>query len=132
MTNDERHPTGLLHSADELRQLIRENPALPLLVFAGEEANSGDYPYMSCSYIKAYKGEFLDCTQTVNDCMCYTDRDEFEEAVADSLADGDYTDEEFDALVKKKVDELANVLHMVILDNPAVFAPVKEGQHENG
>lgn len=35
MTNDERHPTGLLHSADELRQLIRENPALPLLVFAG-------------------------------------------------------------------------------------------------
>lgn len=23
MTNDERHPTGLLHSADELRQLIR-------------------------------------------------------------------------------------------------------------
>ena len=26
MTNDERHPTGLLHSADELRQLIRENP----------------------------------------------------------------------------------------------------------
>ena len=77
----------------------------PLLVFAGEEANSGDYPYMSCSYIKAYKGEFLDCTQTVNDCMCYTDRDEFEEAVADSLADGDYTDEEFDALVKKTVAE---------------------------
>lgn len=99
MTNDERHPTGLLHSADELRQLIRENPALPLLVFAGEEANSGDYPYMSCSYIKAYKGEFLDCTQTVNDCMCYTDRDEFEKAVADSLADGDYTDEEFDPAV---------------------------------
>lgn len=32
---------------------------------------------------------------------------------------------------EKKVDELANVLHMVILDNPAVFAPVKEGQHEN-
>lgn len=31
--------------------------------------------------------------------------DEFEEAVADSLADGDYTDEEFDALVKKTVAE---------------------------
>ena len=28
MTNDERYPTGLLHSADELRQLIRENPTL--------------------------------------------------------------------------------------------------------
>lgn len=33
-------PSGLLHSADELRQLIRENPTLPLLVFAGENANS--------------------------------------------------------------------------------------------
>ena len=33
MTNDERRPTGLLHSADELRQLIRENPTLPLIVF---------------------------------------------------------------------------------------------------
>lgn len=32
---------------------------------------------------------------------------------------------------EKKVDELANVRHMVILDNPAVFAPVREGQHEN-
>lgn len=86
MTNEERRPTGLLHTADELRQLIRNNPTLPLLVFAGEEANSEDYSYMSCSYIKAYKGEFLDCTQTVNDCMCYTD-------------------EEFDALVKKTVAE---------------------------
>lgn len=64
MTNDERRPTGLLHSADELRQLIRENPTLPLLVLAGEEANIGDYSYMCCSYIKAYKGEFLDCAQT--------------------------------------------------------------------
>lgn len=56
MTNEERRPTGLLHSADELRQLIHENPTLPLLVFAGEDANTGDYSYMSCSYIKAYKG----------------------------------------------------------------------------
>lgn len=35
MTNEERRPTGLLHTADELRQLIRNNPTLPLLVFAG-------------------------------------------------------------------------------------------------
>ena len=105
MTNDERRPTGLLHSADELRQLIRQNPTLPLIVFAGENANSGDYSYMSCSYIKAYTGEYLDCAQTVNDCMCFTDRDEFEEAIADSLGDTNCTDEEFDALVKKKMAE---------------------------
>lgn len=39
-----------------------------------------------------------------SDCEFYNDC-EFEEAVADSLADVDYTDEEFDALVKKTVAE---------------------------
>ncbi len=34
MTREERKPTGLLHSADELKQLIVENPDLPILVFA--------------------------------------------------------------------------------------------------
>jgi hypothetical protein len=31
MTREERKPTGLLHSADELKQLIVENPDLPIL-----------------------------------------------------------------------------------------------------
>lgn len=109
MTNKERKPSGLLHSADELKQLIAENPDLPIVVFAGDAANTGDYSYMSCSYIKAYKGEFLDCAQTVNDCMCYTDRDDFEEAVADSLASEEqYRDlpyDEFNFLVERTVNE---------------------------
>lgn len=37
----------------------------------------------------------------------------------------------YDVEITNKLD-LGNVLHMVILDNPAVFAPVMEGQHENG
>ena len=50
MTLDECKPTGLLHATDELRQLIIDNPGLPLLVFAGEDANDGgDFFYMSCS-----------------------------------------------------------------------------------
>lgn len=109
MTNEERRPTGLLHSADELRRLIREYPTLPLLVFAGEAANIGDYPYTSCSYINARKGEYLDCAQVVNDCMCFTDRDDFRESLADCLVDTlddwDCTDEEFDTLVEKKMAE---------------------------
>lgn len=40
MTNKERKPSGLLHSADELKQLIAENPDLPILVFAGDNTNS--------------------------------------------------------------------------------------------
>lgn len=109
MTNKERKPSGLLHSADELKQLIVENSDLPILVFAGDNANIGDYSYTSCSYIKAYKGEFLDCAQTVNDCMCYTDRDDFEEDVANVLAGEeryrDLSDDEFNALVERTVNE---------------------------
>lgn len=98
MTNEERRPTGLLHSADELRRLIREYPTLPLLVFAGEAANIGDYSYTSCSYINAHKDEYLDCAQVVNDCKCFTDRDDFKESLAnclvDTLDDWDCTDED--------------------------------------
>jgi hypothetical protein len=109
MTNKERKPSGLLHSADELKQLIVENPDLPIVVFAGDDANIGDYSYTSCSYIKAYKGEFLDCAQTVNDCMCYTDRDEFEDDVADALAGEEQYRalpvDEFNFLVERTVNE---------------------------
>ena len=109
MTNKERKPSGLLHSADELKQLIVENPDLPIVVFAGDDANIGDYAYTSCSYIKAYKGEFLDCAQTVNDCMCYTDRDEFEDDVADALAGEEQYRalpvDEFNFLVERTVNE---------------------------
>lgn len=122
MTKSERRPTGLLHSVEELRQLIRDNPTLPLLVFAGEAANKGDYSYMGCSYINARKGEFLDCAQTVNDEMCYTDRDEFVEDLADCIAldDCERTDEEFDAIVKEKVAEYARYWKpciILIVDN---------------
>lgn len=109
MTNKERKHSGLLHSADELKQLIAENPDLPIVVFAGDDANIGDYSYTSCSYIKAYKGEFLDCAQTVNDCMCYTDRDEFEDDVADALAGEEQYRalpvDEFNFLVERTVNE---------------------------
>ncbi len=102
MKNDEKTPTGLLHSADELRKLIVTNPTLPIIVFAGEDSNCGDYSYMSCSYIKAYKGEYLDCMQRVKDYMCFTDRDEFREAIEESFADcGELSEEEWNALVEK-------------------------------
>lgn len=99
--------TGLLSSAEELRQLVIDNPGLPLLVFAGEDANcGGDYSYMSCSRVRASVGEYLDCMQTVNDCKCYIDRDDFEEDLADSLYDDfEGTDKEWNRFLKKKLSE---------------------------
>jgi len=106
MKNDEFKTTGLLSSASELRKLIIENPDLPLLVFAGEDANSGNYwGYMSCSYVSADVGEFLDCMQTVNDEKCYCDRDDFEEDIINSLYD--YYDEPDDVFEKRIKEELA-------------------------
>lgn len=109
MTLEERKPTGLLHSADELKQLIVENPDLPILVFAGDDANNGDYSYMSCSYVSAKKGEFLDCRQQIDECKCYTDRDDFEDDVENVLAEEkqyrDLSDDEFNTLVEQTVNE---------------------------
>lgn len=101
MTADERKSTGLLHATDELRQLIIDHPNLPLLIFAGEEANAGgDYCYMSCSYVHAYVGEYLDCSQTVNDCYCYTDRDKFQEDVEYQHSDFDGSEQEFEQFIE--------------------------------
>ena len=109
MTNEERKPTGLLHSTDELKQLIVENPDLPIIVFAGDSANNGDYGFMSCSRVRAQEGEFLDCEQQINDCKCYTDRDDFEDDVADLLAGEEQyrnlPDDEFNAIVEQTVNE---------------------------
>jgi hypothetical protein len=97
-------PTGLLHQTDGLQKLILDNPKLPLLIFANEYANTGDYSLTACSCISANIGEYLDCIAGHGD-KCYTDRDDFEEDIADILAD-DYpklTDEEFEKIVKEKV-----------------------------
>ena len=103
----EKRSTKLLHATDELRQLIIDNPELPLLVFAGEDVGGTDYAYVSCSYCSAQKGEFLDCWQTVNDELCFIDRVEFQEEMAECLADDaeGLSDEEFDAKVDAEVAE---------------------------
>ena len=107
MTEKEKISTNLLHSTEDLRKLIIENPDLPLLVFAGENANNEDYPYMSCFCVKSCIGEFLDCSQTINDCRCYTDRDDFEKDLADCLNDFEdfatMTYVEFEARLKQEL-----------------------------
>lgn len=101
MTLDECKPTGLLHATDELRQLVIDHPDLPLLVFAGEDANDGgDFSYMSCSRVTAQVGEYLDCSQTVNDCRCYTDRDDFREDVEYQHSDFDGSEQEFEQFIE--------------------------------
>lgn len=106
MAPEECKPTGILNSAQELRQLVIDNPDLPLLVFAGEDANSGgDYSLMSCSSVRAYIGEFLDCCQNVNDEKCYTDKDDFKEDLENLHYDFDGSDDEFEIFIENLLVE---------------------------
>ena len=67
----------------ELKELILQNPTLPLLFFATDEANSVEYQTESCS-VDCYIGEVLDYEYSDK---IYLDRDDFEEDIADTLWD---------------------------------------------
>ena len=93
---------------DELKQLISEHPDYPIVVLCNNEVCFDDgYCWWYAPEIIFSIGEILDCEQDINDERVYTDRDEFEEDLADILGDsGDYdktTDEEFDAIVKAEL-----------------------------
>lgn len=93
---------------DELKQLISEHPDYPIVVLCSYEVCGDDsYNWWYAPDLRFSIGEILDCEQDVNDERVYTDRDEFEEDLADILVDsGDYdetTDEEFDAIVKAEL-----------------------------
>ena len=95
-----------IHNTEKLRKLILENPGLPLVVFAGEEANNGDYNWMTCTDVSCEKGEILDCAGP-NDERIYTDRDELEDDIGDELYNevGDIPDEEYEKLLKERMSK---------------------------
>ena len=82
----------LLIDSQELRTILNNNPNLPLLVFAGEEANSGDYNYwMSCSELSVEVGE---CLVTDEYEHIFTDRRDFEDYLLDNIDYALHTDDE--------------------------------------
>ena len=93
-----------IHNTEILKKLINENPDLPLLVFAGEEASSYDYSWTCCTDVSVEKGEVLDC-KGPNDERFYTDREELADDVADALYTevGDIPDDEYEKLLKERL-----------------------------
>ena len=93
---------------DELKKFIAEHPDMPIVVIVNAEVVADDdYNWWYAPYISFSLGEILDCEQDVNNMKVYTDRDDFEEDLADILGDsGDYdetTDEEFDKIVQEEL-----------------------------
>lgn len=104
-------PLGMFTAqTDKLKKLIAEHPDLPIVVLVNAEVVADDdYNWWYAPDISFSMGEILDCEQDVNDMKVYTDRDDFEEDLADVLGDsGDYdetTDEEFDKIVQEELKE---------------------------
>ena len=99
---------SLTRNSDELKKLILENPDLPIVVLAGDDASSGYWGWTYCSSISFHIDEILDCDYYDYDDTVFTDRDRLEEKVSDDLCDEYYgrPDEEFEAAVKSKLEEL--------------------------
>lgn len=89
MKDSEKKPTPYLKNGEKIRKLIAENPDLPFVFLASDTANIGDYSTMFCSDVIAEIGEFLDCQQEINDEMCFTDRDDFEDVIYDNIINSD-------------------------------------------
>ena len=99
---------ALSKDSDELKTLILENPELPIVVLAGEEANDGDPYWTFCSHISFRIEEILDCDYLdYNDCI-FCDRTHLEEHIEDELYDEycNKSDEEYDEAIKNKLADL--------------------------
>lgn len=94
------------HQTDELKKLIAEHPDYQICVLAGDEAKGGDYYWMLCTEVWFEVGEILDTEFYRNDESAFTDRNELQEYIEESMDDEGLTDDEFDAAVKAKLKEL--------------------------
>lgn len=96
----------------DLKKLIVENPEAPLLIFAGEEAWSGEYGYESVD------SGYASLTEITIYGDQWLDRDDFEDVLRDDMANDEQyenlSDEEFDAEVAKIIAETAFVKAIVI------------------
>lgn len=101
-----------LNDTTNLRNLILENPDLPLLIFCGEESWHDVYPYEQAD---ASNGEIKELTLH-NDW--WLDKDDYEDKLSDDLCDNEEyknsSDEEYDNMIKQKVAETNFVKAIVI------------------
>lgn len=103
---------GIVTDNTELKKIILENPDLPLLIFATEEANGGEWSVELAS-CRCHKGIVLDATKECwlpRDDRIYTDESDLEEDIQDALADEEeyesLSDEEFYKIVAEKAKAL--------------------------
>lgn len=71
---------------ETLRQLMIDNPDLPLVILAGDHTIANDCKYLPSNIISCEVGEFLDCKQRYLQDV-FTDREYFRDVVDETLFD---------------------------------------------
>lgn len=101
-----------LNDTTHLKNLIKKNPDLPLLIFCGEESWHDEYPYEQAD---ASSGEIKELTLYNN---WWLDKDDYEDKLSDDLCDKeeykDLSDEEYNKMIKQKIAETEFVKAIVI------------------
>ena len=101
-----------LNNTTEVRNLILENPELPLLIFCGEEVNDGDYSYEQANVLSVNVSELT----LYKDC--WVDKDDYAESLSENLCDEedykDLSDYEYGQMIEQKVAETEFVKAIVI------------------
>lgn len=94
--------SNYFYDTTELRKMIVDNPTLPLLVFANEDANSGDYSWTQANV----KCEISDLALYNNEV--WVDYDDYEERLSNDLCDEDeykeLSDKEFEQMIYEKMN----------------------------
>ena len=101
-----------LNDTTELRNLILENPDLPLLVFCGEESWHDEWSYESAE-VKSVNIQDLTLYDNI-----WMDEDDYKEKLSDDLCDEEeykgLSDEDYDKMLDEKVKEAEFVKAIVI------------------
>lgn len=111
-----------LFANEKFRKILNEHPDLPVVFLATEEANTGDYSLAYCESVQVIIGEILNEETPYDRGTTFTDRDDFEEAIADAICDEDeyenMSDSEFDEAVEKIAaqydDKWVKVIEVVV------------------
>lgn len=95
-----------------LKEMILAHPDAPLLIFVGDEANSGEYQYESCD------AGFADIKELTIYEGSWLDRDEYREQLEYDLADEEeynpLSNDEFEAKIDEIVEGTAFIRAIVI------------------
>ncbi|MCI8409312.1 MAG: hypothetical protein HFJ09_08605 [Lachnospiraceae bacterium] len=101
-----------LENTKELRELILNNPELPLLIFVGEEAYTGEFP---CNMAEVNFVGIEELTVYKDFCI---EKEEYKEQLIDDLGDveeyKELSDIEYSRMIDQKVEEAEYIKAIVM------------------